>query len=85
MVHTRGRVARPRYLANVLDGDSYELSQPSEDREAVALQAVRSFVAEFGLLPTADSWTAAGMVPTERAIRRRFGSFRSAFNRAGLT
>lgn len=39
---------------------------------------------EFGALPTADSWTARAMVPTERTIRRRFGSFRSALIRAGL-
>jgi hypothetical protein len=31
----------------VLDGDPYELSEPSEDREAAALEAVRTFVAEF--------------------------------------
>jgi Homing endonuclease associated repeat len=70
--------------ADVFDGDAYELSEPSEDHDAAALEAVRSFVAEFKVLPTTASWTAAGMVPTERTILRRFGSFRSAVTRAGL-
>jgi len=35
-------------------------------------------------LPTEESWTAAQMVPSERTIRRRFGSFRSAAAAAGI-
>jgi hypothetical protein len=52
-------------------------------RESVA--ALREFVAEHGSLPTAESWTEAAMRPSERTIRRRFGSFRKAIQRAALT
>jgi hypothetical protein len=34
-------------------------------------------------MPTQDSWTAAGMSPCERTIRKRFGSFQAAFDEAG--
>jgi hypothetical protein len=40
-----------------------------------ALEAVRRFVVERGILPTAGSWTHACMSPSEKTIRRRFGSF----------
>jgi len=43
-----------------------------------ALEAVRRFVAEHGTSPTAASWTHAGMSPSEKTIRRRFGSFKAA-------
>jgi hypothetical protein len=43
-----------------------------------ALEAVRCFVAEHGTSPTAASWTHAGMSPSEKTIRRRFGSFKTA-------
>ena len=73
-----------RTPGNVFDGDPYELGDAFEGRGCTVLEAIRRFVAEFGVLPTADSWTAAGMVPTERTILRRFGSLSSAFSRAGL-
>jgi hypothetical protein len=49
-----------------------------------ALKAVREFGAERGAVPTVASWTAAGMSPSEKAIRRRFGSFKAAVQCAGI-
>lgn len=47
-----------------------------------ALASIREFMIEHGSRPTAESWTAAGMTPSEKTIRRRFGSFRSAIEAA---
>lgn len=44
---------------------------------------VAHFVEEHGLTPTRDSWTAARMSPSERTVRKRFGSFRAAAEAAG--
>jgi hypothetical protein len=49
-----------------------------------ALEAVGRFVAERGTSPTAASWTHAGMSPSEKTIRRRFGSFKAAVQCAGI-
>jgi len=49
-----------------------------------ALEAVRRFVAEHGTSPTAASWTHAGLSPSEKTIRRRFGSFKAAVQCAGI-
>ena len=49
-----------------------------------ALEAVRQFLTERGSIPTAASWTAARMSPSEKTIRRRFGSFRAAALQADL-
>lgn len=46
--------------------------------EDLAHAAIRDFITEHGKRPTADSWTAAGMHPSEKTIRNRFGSFRAA-------
>ncbi len=54
-------------------------------RDAEALEAVRRFVEEHGRLPTEDSWTAAGMRPCERTIRKRFRNFRAAAEAASST
>ena len=51
--------------------------------EAVA--ALREFVDQRGRLPTAQGWTEAAMRPSEKTIRRQFGSFRGAIQRAGLS
>lgn len=51
----------------------------------LALDAVRSFIAAHGQPPTAKSWREARMSPSEKTIRRRFGSFRQAIHRAGLS
>ncbi len=53
-------------------------------RDAAALDALRRFVEEFGQMPTQDSWTAAGMSPSERTVRKRFCSFRAAIDAAGV-
>jgi hypothetical protein len=50
-----------------------------------ALDAIRRFVAERGTLPTAASWTHACMSPSEKTIRRRFGSFKAAVKSAAST
>ena len=50
-----------------------------------AIAALREFVDQCGRLPTAESWTEAAMRPSERTIRRQFGSFRGAIQRAGLS
>ena len=52
--------------------------------EEVALQAVRDFIARFGTRPTAESWTTAGVTPSHKTIRRRFGSFRTAIAAARM-
>jgi hypothetical protein len=49
-----------------------------------ALEAVRRFVAERGTSPTAASWTHTGMSPSEKTIRRHFGSFEAAVQYAGI-
>jgi hypothetical protein len=49
----------------------------------VALKAVRQFIGDRGHVPTADQWAAAGLSPSEKTIRRRFGSFRAAARLAG--
>jgi hypothetical protein len=51
--------------------------------EEVALEAVRQFIDGRGQVPTADQWAAAGLSPSEKTIRRRFGSFRAAATLAG--
>jgi hypothetical protein len=48
----------------------------------LALEAVRQFVQDHALPPTPETWTAAGMTPSEKTIRRRFGSFRAAVEMA---
>jgi len=66
----------------VFDGAPYKLRDSSDDRDGEALASIRAFVEEFGVHPTAEAWTATGMTPSEKTIRRRFGSFRSAVARA---
>ena len=68
----------------VFDGEAVPLSEVADTwiEESVAL---REFAAEHGSLPTAESWTEAAMRPSQKTIRRRFGSFRDAIQRAALT
>jgi len=42
-------------------------------------------VDEYGRMRTQDSWTAAGMSPCERTVRKRFGSFQAAAEAAGIS
>jgi hypothetical protein len=62
----------------VFDGEPVSLSDVADTRIAESVAALRRFVAEHGSLPTAESWTQAAMRPSEKTIRRRFGSFRAA-------
>src|SRR5712691_8739276 len=62
----------------VFDGEPVPLSNVADTRIAESVAALRRFVAEHGSLPTAESWTEAAMRPSEKTIRRRFGSFREA-------
>ncbi len=68
----------------VFDGPAFEWVKEDAVRNAVALEAVRRFAAEYGRMPTRDSWAAAGMSPCERTVRKRFGSFRAAMEEAGV-
>ena len=69
----------------VFDGAAVPLSEAADTRIEESVAAIREFVAEYGSLPTAESWTDAAMRPSEKTIRRRFGSFREAIERAALT
>jgi hypothetical protein len=69
----------------VFDGEAFPLSDEADSRIAECVAALRRFVAEHDSLPTAESWTQAAMRPSEKTIRRRFGSFREAVQRAALT
>jgi hypothetical protein len=60
------------------------LSDLADAKVEEGIDAIRRFFAEQRCLPTEESWTAAQMVPSERTIRRRFGSFRSAVAAAGI-
>jgi len=69
----------------VFDGETVPLSHVTDTRIEESIVALRRFVAEHGSLPTAESWTEAAMRPSEKTIRRRFGSFQEAIQRAALT
>jgi len=62
----------------VFDGEPVSLSDVADTRIAESVAALRRFVAEHGSLPTAESWAEATMRPSEKTIRRRFGSFKVA-------
>src|SRR5260370_31988815 len=68
----------------VFDGEAVPLPDMADTRIAEAVAALRRFVAEHGSIPTSESWTEAAMRPSEKTIRRRFGSFREAIQRAAL-
>lgn len=53
-------------------------SPDGDRRDAEFLDAVRRFVERHGTLPTALTWRAAAISPSERTIRRRFGNFKTA-------
>ena len=61
------------------------ISDVADARLQEAVAALREFVDQRGRLPTAESWTEAAMRPSEKTIRRQFGSFREAIQRAGLS
>jgi hypothetical protein len=57
----------------------------ADTRIEQSVAAIREFVAEHSSLRTAESWTEAAMRPSEKTVRRRFGSFREALQLAALT
>ncbi len=69
----------------IFDGEAVPLPVVADTRIEASVAALREFVAEHGSLPTAESWTETAMRPSEKTIRRRFGSFREAIQRAALT
>src|SRR5712691_12159139 len=70
---------------SVFDGEAVPLPDVADSRVDEAVVALREFVHDHGRPPTAESWTNASMQPSERTVRRLFGSFRSAILRAGIT
>ncbi len=52
----------------VFDGEAIPISDVAEARIDLAVAALREFLADRGQAPTADSWTAAGMRPSEKTI-----------------
>ena len=68
----------------VFDGEAIALSDMAEIRLEEAIASLGEFVDDHGRLPTANSWTEARMRPSEKTIRRRFGSFQKAVAIAGL-
>lgn len=76
------------YNSNTREFRGTRLSVPETDQrvdEGDALEAIREFVDVYGTRPTAEAWTAAGMTPSEKTIRRRFGSFAVAIRALGST
>ena len=69
----------------VFDGEAIPVSGVADARLEEAVAALREYVDQRGRLPTAGSWTEAAMRPSEKTIRRQFGSFREAIRRAGLS
>ena len=80
-------LADPRFrhknTPGLFGGPSFELGEESNERDEVALKAVRQYIEEYGVEPNQQSWSAAGMSPAERTIRRRFGSFKAAIEASG--
>ena len=73
----------PNHL-NVFVGEQVPIGDFHHDRETFAIAAIREYVERIGQLPTGEAWVAAGMKPSEKTIRRQFGSFRAAIQEAGL-
>jgi hypothetical protein len=69
----------------VFDGEAVPISDVAYDRLEEAVAALRGFVHEQGRLPTAQTWTDAAMRPSAKTIRRIFGSFKGAVERAGIS
>jgi hypothetical protein len=69
---------------DVFDGAPFEVAAPEDDRDDAILGAVRRFVEATGRRPNQDSWAAAGCRPSERTVRRRYGSFEAALSAAAI-
>lgn len=63
-------------------GRAYDVIMAATERHEAGIEAVRRFVELTGERPTQVSWAAAGLRPSERTIRRRFGSFAGAVSAA---
>jgi hypothetical protein len=74
---------RHKNHADEFKGTPYHVPDGAADRRETALDAVRRFVEHHGRMPTQDSWPAAKMTPSERTVRKIFGSFRAAVEAAG--
>ncbi len=68
----------------VFDGEAVQPTAMAESSRVEVIVAVRGIVEDHGCLPTAKSWTEARMSPSEKTIRRRFGSFREAIECASV-
>ena len=66
----------------VFDGEAVPISDLADSRLEDAVAAIREFIEDQGRLPTAASWTEAEMRPSEKTIRRQFGSFQAAVRRS---
>ena len=62
-----------KFRGPLLRAPAADQRRPDDD----VLEAVREYFQRFGSAPTAESW-AAGFSPSEKTVRRRFGSFRAA-------
>jgi len=69
---------------NPFDGDPVPIGDFRLERDSAAIAAIHEYVERFGQPPTGEAWVAVGMRPSEKTIRRRFGSFRAAIQVAGL-
>ncbi len=69
----------------VFSGPALDWLTEEAARDIEALDAVRRFVETYGAVPTQDSLPAAGMTPSERTVRKRFGSFKAAVAAAGCS
>jgi len=69
---------------SLFEGVPVPIDDFRRERAAVAIAAICKYVERFGRPPTAEAWVTARMTPSEKTIRRRFGSFRAAIEAAGL-
>ena len=76
------RSNNPNHLS-VFVGEQVPIGDFRHDSDTFAIAAVREYVERVGRLPTGEAWFAAGMKPSEKTIRRHFGSFRAAIQAAG--
>ncbi len=67
---------------SVFDGEAVPISDVADARLEEAVGAIREFIEDQGRLPTAASWAEAEMRPSEKTIRRQFGSFQAAVRRS---
>jgi hypothetical protein len=75
---------RHKNHSDQFDVAPFEVAEARGDRDEAVLRAVRRFVEVTGRRPDQDSWAAEGLRPSERTVRRRFGSFAAAIAAAGI-